>query len=292
MSPLGRPIAGAFVAALAALAAACGSSPSSPSPSPGGPPPVQTPNSAPVISSVQASVARAEVDTDITLTAAVTDAETPVNQLQFAWSAEAGSFTGTGPTVTWRVPASAATPKEYAATLTVSETYGTADASGARPTHTVSKASDPVSVHNSPRELGDLALGFLRDFADSAVDPTTAVRNFSNSCPGKEDELSDITDNRRRYEILSSSLSLIGVNVASSQVSASMSVDCGFSSRIKACDSGIPNCAVGRVETVHGTCRLTGVYEDQRWRLCTSHFESATVLPPAFRSFMGADRRR
>lgn len=281
----------AAVAALAALAVACGSSPSSPSPAPGNPPPVQTPNAAPVIASVQASVDRAEVETDITLTASVTDAETAVGQLQFAWTADAGTFSGSGATVTWRIPAAAATPREYVATLTVTETYGAADASGVRPKHTVSAQSSAVRVHNSPRELGDLAVGFLRDFADSSVPAATAVRDFADSCGGKADELDDLTNNRRRYDILSSSLTLRGVQVAANNLRGDMSVSCSFSSRIKACDSGIPNCTVGRVENVAGTCRLTSVYEQRRWWLCTSNFDSTGTLSPAFRAFMSTQGR-
>jgi hypothetical protein len=284
-------LATAAAAALAAFAA-CGGSPSSPSPSPGPNPPVVTPNQPPVIASVQASTERAEVDTDITLTATVTDSETPLNQLQYAWSADAGTFSGTGATVTWRIPAGAVTPRDYAATLTVTETYGTADASGARPTHRVTAQSSAVRVHNSPRELGDLSLEFLNDFANSSVPAEVAVRGFSDSCQGKADELSDVTSNRRRYDILSSSLALRSVQVRADQMRGDMSVACSFSSRIKACDAGMPGCVVGAIENVQGNCRLTGVYEQRRWWLCTSNFDATSAVSPAFRAFMSSAEER
>ena len=43
-----------------------------------------------------------EVDNEITLSASVKDDETPVDQLSFAWKADAGSITGDGASVKWR----------------------------------------------------------------------------------------------------------------------------------------------------------------------------------------------
>jgi len=44
----------------------------------------------------------ANLNEDVAVKAAVTDAETPVSQLTFEWSADVGTITGTGPSVTWR----------------------------------------------------------------------------------------------------------------------------------------------------------------------------------------------
>jgi hypothetical protein len=92
---------------------ACGESPSGPGPinPPPPPPPVNAP---PVIESITTSVSRTEVDTEVTVTAAVRDTETPVSQLAFAWSADGGTFNGAGASVTWRVAKGATTPVEYA----------------------------------------------------------------------------------------------------------------------------------------------------------------------------------
>ena len=35
----------------------------------------------------------------------MTDAETPVSDLTFEWTADAGTFTGTGSSVKWKAPA-------------------------------------------------------------------------------------------------------------------------------------------------------------------------------------------
>lgn len=279
----------AVAAAAALMVMACGGSPNEPSPPPGngngGQSPPPTVNAPPVITSVTASVARAEVDTDVTLTAVVSDAETPVAQLKLEWTVSAGTISGEGTTVTWRTPKNDSTPKDYTVTLTVTETYGTADAAGVRPQQSVTSQSPVIRVHNSPKELGDLSVGFLNDFANSGIPAATCVRDFSDTCQGKAAELKDISDNRDNFDILSSTLRLRTVNVASNQVRADMNVACSFTSRVKKCpDPTDKTCVVGSVGTVTGTCTLTGVYEQKRWWLCDSHF-SGTATADAFRTF-------
>ena len=126
---------------------------------------------------------------------------------------------------------------------------------------------------------------FLSDFANSTISASTCVRDFSDSCRGKQDERGDIEANRVHFEILSSSLSLKSVTVASGALSANMTVACSFTSRIKACDAGDKACVVGDVGTARGDCILTGKYENRRWWLCDSHF--AGKLLGSMRSFFG-----
>ncbi len=75
------------------VSGSCGSSPMSPGPVT---PPVTAVNTPPVVESIVASATRAEVETDVTITATVRDAETPVAQLKYQWKADAGTFTGEG----------------------------------------------------------------------------------------------------------------------------------------------------------------------------------------------------
>src|SRR6267142_1196909 len=73
-------------------------------------PPVDTtppkPNEAPVISSLATSSPRVEADGQVTVTAVVQDAETPIDQLAYQWSAAPvnGEFSGAGREVRWRAP--------------------------------------------------------------------------------------------------------------------------------------------------------------------------------------------
>jgi hypothetical protein len=247
-------------------------------------------NSVPVIEGITIGAERAEVTDDVAVTATVRDTETAVTELQYAWSADGGTFSGEGASVKWRPPSDRATPAEYTMRLTVTETYGVADASGVRPKNVVTATSAAsVRVHNSPREVGELALGFLRDFATSAIPADLAVRDFSDSCRGKSEERSDIANNRTSYEIIASSLRPVNASVANSRLTGNARVACEFTSRVKACQPGRAGCVVGATEKVAGDCVLTTVYEQRRWWLCTSSFENGMNLPSA-RSFFGERR--
>jgi hypothetical protein len=140
-------------------------------------------------------------------------------------------------------------------------------------------------VHNSNKELEDLSIQFLTDFAHSNVSASTCVRDFTDSCKGKSDERGDIEANRTHFEILNYSLSMKSVAVASSGLSANMVVACSFTSRIKSCDPGDKACVIGDVGTARGDCILTGKYESRRWWLCDSHF--AGRLAGSLRNFFG-----
>src|SRR4051794_38394710 len=94
-----------------------GHPPTQPTPSDGGsnggpnqqPPPQ---NNLPVIDSITIQGTRpkepagfADMSESVDVTATVHDDETPADQLQYDWSATAGTFTGTGAKVTWTAPA-------------------------------------------------------------------------------------------------------------------------------------------------------------------------------------------
>ena len=269
----------ALVVSLVAIAAcSCGGSPVVPGPVTPPPPPPPA-NTAPVIESIVASVTRVEVDTDVTLTANVKDTETAVSQLKFEWKADVGTITGEGPVVKWRAAKGATTPSDQTIRLTVTETYGTGQQ------NVVNGTSPVIRLHDSPKELGDLGLTFLGDFANSSISPSTCIRNFSDGCRGKADEKSDIEFNREHYVIEGSSLRLREVRVGSSGMSADVRIACGFTSRIVKCDSKIAGCVVGSVGSVSGDCVLTGVYEQQKWWLCTSNFNPSGQVAQPFRPF-------
>ena len=121
------------------------------------------PNTPPTVKSIVPSDTRAEVGTPITLTATVEDAETPVANLGFAWSAPTGTFGGSGSVVTWTPGADAQTPADITVTLTVTETY----TSGSAQLENNATGTVTVHVNNSPKELADLSLRFLGNFANS-----------------------------------------------------------------------------------------------------------------------------
>jgi len=279
-----------LLAGLMAIAiAACGGSPNGPAPINGGgsggvTPPPSGPNSAPIIDSIDVSSERAEVETDVSVTAHVHDLETPVDQLKYEWKAEGGTFSGAGASVKWHAPTPDKTPRDFTISLTVTETYGNPDASGNRPQHVVTGTSPAIRVHNSSKELGDLGLAFLTDFANSRISSSVCLRDFSDSCRGKSEEKGDIDWNRDHFTVLSSSLKLTSVNVKGGATSADITIACSFTSRVDKCEPGDTDCKVGSVGTVDGICSLTGKYEQKRWWLCDSHFSGHNV-PASMKSF-------
>ena len=271
-----------WVVLIALVATACGDSPAKPGPIV---PPVNNP---PVVDSITLSATRIEADTEISVTAAVRDTETPVDQLAYAWAADAGTFSGTGASVTWRPPRGSASTTEYTLRLTVTEIYGTASATGTRPQHVVNATSAAVRVHDSPVEIGAMAVRFLQMFATSTVGSDFALQEFSDSCSGKRAEKVDIDDNRRDFSILSSSLALTSARVTAPWSRGDAKVRCAFTSRRLNCPPGSPaSCRVGTIESVAGDCNLTAVYEQQRWFLCESTFSGS--LLPAY-GFFGRNR--
>jgi len=235
-------------------------------------------NVPPVITSITANPGRAEVDTEVELTAVVDDRETRVEDLMFEWSADIGSFSsnggsgaGLGSKVRWRVPKNARTPDTYELRLTVIERYtAPRDDGGAgdEPKENRVSGSTRLRVNDSPKEITDVVLTFLDDFAHSNISPETCVRNFSDSCRGKQDELSDIRNGRARADSISSNFRVTDIRFNGDRNFADIVAPCEFVSRLK---------ENGKTETAKGTCTLTSIYEDGRWWLCDSHFTGTTT---------------
>ena len=265
-----RRVSGVLIALVLALVlAACGSTPTSPAPPP--PPP-----GLPTIGSITLSDTRPEVGDIVQVTAEVTPGKTS-DRLEYHWTAGAGTFQGTGATVTWLAPKPDDTPVDITITLEVVEKTATAEAKA-------SKSVD-VRVHDSEDELGDMAMKFLKNFATSSVSADVCVQDFSDSCAGKQEEYQDIVWNRSDYLILDSSLRLEEVDVHSDRKHADISVACSFTSKQLACTKGESPCVIGSVGTATGTCAMTGVYQQDRWWLCTSHFNGTTPL--SMQAFFG-----
>lgn len=234
-------------------------------------------NTPPVVKSVVASDTRIEVGSPVTLTATVEDAETPVANLQFAWTLPPGSMTatGNGSTISWTPASGFTTPADLTIGVTVTETYTSA---GAQKQNTAT-GELKVHVNNSAKELADQALRFLGDFADSRVSAEKCVSEFSTSTKtcanGKADEFDDIDANRYDLLIIASTLRHTSLTIAPSKVNATVHTFCSFTSQViaqkpKKCI----DCPFGSVGTTSGDCFTTHVYENGKWWLCESHYAS------------------
>ena len=224
-------------------------------------PPVQSQVAQPpVIDSITVTPPHAEWNKSAAIDATVHDTNTPLTDLRFVWSATLGSITGTGQSVSWsETRPLAQSPSQVSVTLTVSKQVPS-DAGDSFQTLTTSQTVQFV-VNDSIKELTDLVNTFLTDFTTYTASPDYCVRNFSDNCRGKKDELGDITQNRQIFQILSGQWSIKSINV--SGASATIDAPCKFTSKVK---------ATGQTEIASGDCILTGVYEVDRWYLCVSNF--------------------
>jgi len=208
--------------------------------------------------SLTSSTDRIEVGEEVTLTAVVSDDETPPDELTYQWEAPSGTIGGVGRVVKWKAPATQQVPAAYKVSLVVVDKYG----SGTQALeHRVTALSPDIHVDDSFNTVQTLSKDFLRDFSNSSTTPEFCVRNFSTSCRGRQSELEDIIDNRQRFMIHSHSFAIALVNIDATRTQSTVSGPCEFRSTVK---------ATGAIEVARGTCVLTLVYENYRWWLCSS----------------------
>jgi len=247
--------------------------------------PAANTNPPPTISGITSRSARpgvpnrfADLDETITVTATVIDAETPSDQLKYEWSADSGSFSGTGREVTWRAPAQATTPAVVRLNVAVVETYQTTNSQGL-PTTAENRVTGSIDIrlHASAKEVRDMSVEFLNEFSQQRVSPDQMVRNFTDSCQGKRDERDQIRDNQASRTINSytvepnprADIAFGGVCRDRGRVGdACVYVPVRWQSTIKS--NGKPELAVG-------TDQLNLVYERDRWWLCDSDFIGTTT---------------
>jgi hypothetical protein len=247
--------------------------------------PAATTNQPPIVSGISSRSSRpgvpnrfADLDETITVTATVTDPETPADQLRYEWTADVGTFAGTGREVTWRAPAQATTPAEVRLNLVVVETYQTVNAQGL-PVSAEHRVPGLLTVrlHASAKEVRDLAVEFLVDFSQQRP-PDQVIRGFSDSCRGKGEERDDVLKNQRE-------MTIVGFNVEPNPpVEVAFGGVCRERGRTGDACAYVPvrwdsiEKANGRRWVTIGTDQVNAIYENDRWRLCDSDFfGTATV---------------
>jgi hypothetical protein len=263
---------------------ACGGPPAGPTPPPPPPPPPVVVNTAPVIRSIRVAASRVEVDQDVDVTAEVEDAETNPDQLTYEWTATAGTFTGSGRSVTWRLPKGATeTPVNVTVSLVVVERYTeVANSLVLTRENRVTQSAAPFRAHDSDAELRQISIEFLVYlFGNSSVTPPACLVDFSDSCQGKQAELQDIENNRRTFVILSAHATVASVSISGDRMSADVIAPCTFRDR---------EIATGREATSTGDCYLTAVYERERWWLCSSSFLNGSRQVSMFEYFRRSRR--
>jgi hypothetical protein len=270
-----------------AMLPGCGGSPAQPTPSPQPqpqppvvvpppPPPPTAPNTAPVVTGLTAQGTRrreppnlADAGEEIVVTATVTDAETAVDRLTFDWSSPVGTFSGEGPTVRWRAPATV--PAPTVATLQVRVVDGE---------HRVERTV-AVRVHDHVREVGDMATLFLKDFSDSRIPARDVMRDFLPGCYGTKDELEEVEDNRLEFRITSSSIGPARVTVDFDGVCPYQNRDGDACSVSQARWESI-DLEDGSHDVAAGADQVAAVYRQDRWWLCESKFDPSAGIRSRF----------
>jgi hypothetical protein len=220
----------------------------------------------------------ADLDEAITVTATVIDAETPADQLKYEWSADTGTFSGTGREVTWRAPAQASTPAVVRLNLAVVETYQTTNSQGL-PTTAENRVTGSIDIrlHASAKEVRDMAVDFLVAFSQQRLSPDQIVSNFSDSCPGKRAERGQVADNQATFTITSYSVE------PNPQTDVAFGGTCRFRNVAGDACVYVPVRWVstvkadGSTEIATGTDQVSAIYESDRWRLCDSDFLGTTT---------------
>lgn len=232
-------------------------------------------DSSPVIVSLAAASNRAEVNVPLQLSAVVEDETTLVENLIFEWTADAGTFSGAGPTVFWTGGLSEITPASYDLTLTVIENIEIRNSAGTIEVHE-NRTSESITIYlnESVGEVTTLVDTFLEDFSNSDMPAVVVVRNFSDNCSGKAAELSDVENNRLYYEVVSATFEVTDVWVNSDRTYAIATAPCEFNSIF---------ISTGETEIATGVCTITAVYEPSNserpyeWWLCDSQFDGSVV---------------
>jgi hypothetical protein len=236
--------------------------------------------SAPVISGIVAQGSGptepaqfASLGETVSLSATVVDVDTPASQLTFTWSASAGTISGTGSKVTWtapgQIPTSGATTATVNIGLTVTDT-----------TLNQTQGSTTLRLHDSVKEIGDLATDFLVGFSKQ-LDAAFVVRNFSDSCGGKIDEFNDVTSDNLQF-------TMNNYLISAPAVSVTFTGTCPFRDRHGDACAQVPSTwdSTNKSTLVRGVVtgidQVTAVLESDQWKLCGSDY-NVTSNPAGLR---------
>ena len=288
----------ALLAAVCVMAA-CGS-PTGPQPPPPPPPPPPA-NALPSIDGITAQGRQtrqparfANIGETIDVGATVRDAETAVDELVYQWTATAGSFSGTGRNVTWTAPASATTPANVTLTLKVIENYGHPGQARIYSQEVTSTVA--VALHDSVKEVGDMAVRFLTEFSKPQTnqDWRDVMRDFDLNggvCadPGEVGkERSDVENHYTNFVMQSYA-------VGPASVAVDFQQGCFVPDRGVRAGEACARVPVswtstdkrnGRQATTSGTDYVAAAYSRSgaRWYLCSSDFLGNSTIGHAFYS--------
>lgn len=227
----------------------------------------------------------ADLGETLTVTATVLNLDPTADSVEYRWSGP-GTFSGDGPTVSWRAPAALSkTPETLTLTLSVIERHQRARIfEGTRTSQTFT-----VRVHDSQKEILDMGDDFLTLFSRNQVPTNEVLHNFSTTCDGgrgRTNEASDTDAARAKYQQDFSRFRIERLPPVTYNFGGACLV---FGSRIRPADA----CSLFRVHweftylvaedghkpgdrgVTDGVDSVTAVVENGDWRLCHSDFNGA-----------------
>lgn len=247
-------------------------------------------NQAPAVTNIRSIGSRAnqpsgfaDIDETVTLVASVSDKETPIGSLAFNWTGP-GTFSGSGPSVTWRIPAVVTTPP---APLTVKLDVIELFTEGTVTHRNVGSSAFVMQVHDSQKEIMDMGEDFLTLFSRSEVPADQVLHNFSTTCDGgggRADEKRDVDNNRTTFTQDFSKFTI----ARRPPVTFNFGGHCPFRlRRADACSSFTVHWEAiyrkpplaGVREITDGVDYVTAVLEGNRWYLCHSDFDGIARIP-------------
>ena len=248
-------------------------------------PPSRPQNNLPTIDSITIQGTRskepanfADTGEAVPVSAKVRDDETAIDQLVYTWTATAGTFTGTGASVTWTAPTSVPSAVDVTITLTVTEKYG--NPGGPLSFEQSVKATSTLSLHDSVQEVGGMSRQFLLDFSDTKIkDADYIMRNFGGAatCPDPKEVQSERDDVIRNFTFFN----IVNSRVDPPSVTVNFGGACPFrGKRGDACavvgvlwDSIDTRTNVRGTTTGNDTVAAAYSVKDSRWWLCASDYQ-------------------
>lgn len=235
----------------------------------------------------------ADVSEEVPVSVEVTDADPAVADVKFNWSSSppVGTFLGTGSKVTWKAPATVAAPEDVSLNLEVVETFSSAG----QPVQNKVTGSTSVSLHDSIKEVGDMARQFLLDFSDSSIkDVPHIMRNFQPDCYGTSEETGQVADNRVYFQILP------GWRVEPAATTVQFGGFCPFRNKQgDACAQvrtfwksrvlkNVGDLVAGQITNASGVDQVAAMYnrDQQRWWLCDSQFNGDEVSQTSLKAML------
>lgn len=224
----------------------------------------------------------ADVRDTVDVAATVRDAETPVDELVYQWTATAGTFSGTGRTVTWTAPDSASSPTTVTITLKVVENYGhpgqakiySQDVSG----------TQTIALHDSAAEVGKMSRDFLVAFSTTTIkDWQVVMKDFNASrCPQPgeiDDERNDVVNHYTNFQMQT-------YEVGAAQVSLEFGGACAFRGKLGDACAVVPifwdsiDSRTNTRRSTRGLDYVSAAYStaDSRWWLCSSQYQETGTL--------------